>query len=501
MTGLANVPTEARVILPPWLGGGNVAQFLVDAELHAIRIGTTDQWQVRTNERYTNRRPSLVIVDRAGNTRQVRSLITRLTANSNHGPLHGVDPSELQRRRDRADQTKDPADVLWLWLLQTQLCPTSDLADLVAGIHSNLQSEINPHARVHVVRRGQEVLHRSQLASVLLRYKHDANLRSGQLQEVLAANAAGELVFASSRGLADGIFLLDAYLGPLLAALTPSIWAFSADQRPGVIIYTLGQPLAGTRGDAAELLHLLPMQGDPHPFAVPTLSANASTAAIDWWASRLNDLFGVLTDPAVFTDQNGDYRPIKHLHSRMTVEQLFRRVNSIQIARRDINARRVLLFTVLDTLKRLTGRDLPVHCSLPFAQKTLDTLRANMPTDAAEVLLPAADRAVTALKQVQDGFFMGHQPGSGQVVLTHADNHVKQLDAADAAADYIQVLRDATHGHGTNRAARVDRTDALLAQHNGCIPHDLALLGYLYLLDVLANPEYLRSVLYRNGKV
>jgi hypothetical protein len=140
-----------------------------------------------------------------------------------------------------------------------------------------------------------------------------------------ATNAAGKTFFDSSRGLANGMFLLDAYLGPLLAALTPSIWAFSADQWPGVIIYTLGQPLAGTRGDASELLHLLPLQGDPHPFTVPTLSANASSAATDWWASRLNDLFGVLTDPAVFADQNGDYRPIKHLQGQMTVEQLFRR--------------------------------------------------------------------------------------------------------------------------------------------------------------------------------
>lgn len=325
MTGSANVPIEARITLPPWLGGGDLARFLSDAELHATRIGTTDQWRVRTTERYTRRRPSLVTVDQAANPNQVRSLITRLTANSHHGVLPSVDPSELQRRIDRADQTKDPADVLWLWLLQTQLCPTADLADLVAGIHGNLQSEINQNARVHVIRRGQEVLHRSHLASVLLRCEHDPTLRSGQLQEMQATNAAGKTFFDSSRGLANGMFLLDAYLGPLLAALTPSIWAFSADQWPGVIIYTLGQPLAGTRGDASELLHLLPLQGDPHPFTVPTLSANASSAATDWWASRLNDLFGVLTDPAVFADQNGDYRPIKHLQGQMTVEQLFRR--------------------------------------------------------------------------------------------------------------------------------------------------------------------------------
>ncbi|VVJ18331.1 Uncharacterised protein [Amycolatopsis camponoti] len=442
-----------------------------------------------------------MIMDHALNAGQTRTLIARLAASSSDRAPHVLEPTELQRRIDRAEQTKDPVDILWLSQLQTQVCPAADLGDLVAGVHRELQRQISSDARVHVLRRGRDLLHRSQLATVLLRVEYDPQLRAGNLKYVQAANAAGKTAFASSSGLSDGIFLLDAYAGSLLAALAPSIWAFTAHRELGVITYTLGLPLAGTRGNAAELLHILSLQGDPNPFTVPMLSANAGTAAIDWWGSRLNELFGVLTDPAVFTDQNGEYRPIKHLHCRMTVEQLFRRVNSSQIARRDINARRVLLFTVLDTLERVTGRDLSKLCSLPFAQKTLDTLRAGMPADAAEVLLPAADRAVAALKQVQDGFFMGHQPGSGEVTLTHTDNTVARLDAAVAAADYIKVLRDATHGHGSNRSGRVDRTNALLAHHDGTIPHDLGLLGYLYLLDVLANPDNLRSHLYRGGKV
>ena len=36
--------------------------------------------------------------------------------------------------------------------------------------------------------------------------------------------ASGESVFASSQGLYDGIYTLDACLGPLLGALSPAIW-------------------------------------------------------------------------------------------------------------------------------------------------------------------------------------------------------------------------------------------------------------------------------------
>lgn len=42
--------------------------------------------------------------------------------------------------------------------------------------------------------------------------------------------------------------------------------------------------------------------------------------------------------------------------------------------------------------------------------------------------------------------------------------------------------------------------EILLAHHNGEIPHDLALLGYLYLLDVLIHPRELALRLYGDGR-
>ncbi len=62
------------------------------------------------------------------------------------------------------------------------------------------------------------------------------------------------------------------------------------------------------------------------------------------------------------------------------------------------------------------------------------------------------------------------------------------------------MLRNATHGHSSNKAGRVELTNTLLAHHDGTLPHNLALLGYLYLLDVLAHPDVLRKHLYRGGK-
>ena len=48
-------------------------------------------------------------------------------------------------------------------------------------------------------------------------------------------------------------------------------------------------------------------------------------------------MFGAISDPATFIDAQGAYQPYKHLHSLLSVEQIFRRVASIQTAYRDNN--------------------------------------------------------------------------------------------------------------------------------------------------------------------
>lgn len=174
----------------------------------------------------------------------------------------------------------------------------------------------------------------------------------------------------------------------------------------------------------------------------------------------------------------------------LTVEQLFRRVHSIQVGHRDTHARRVLLFTVLDTLESLTGRPIELHCSLEFASRTLNGIKAAIPSQAHEILLPAAERSVSALKRLQQGFFMMDPQGRVPV-----PGEKQPLDADKAAAQYLKMLRNATHGHGTNKQRQRHLTEALLAHHNGQVPHDIGLLGYLYLLDLLTRPAALRSAL------
>lgn len=507
-------PSTATIHAPSWLWGNNPARFWQTADLHARLIdASSGVWQVKTNERHTNVAPNLVETHHLAGVRQTSPRFDRLAVFAGpplRGPVSERERRALDERTERVMQTKDLVDAFSVFNLRTMLAEQQQLPEIAGHVYSELQAfrfkerpadQVFPDAGVHVVRRRDALTHRIKMAGVLVRVENDDQLRSGDLRGIQAARNAGELVFASSEHLLNGATFLDAYLGPLLGAVSPAIWGLSATREWGVVFYSLGRPIRGWKGDAAEPLQLIPMPGPSKPVPTPSVSAAACSEAVEWWNARLNDFLGVLTDPTIFTDEVGSYVPVKHIQAVTTTEQLFRRVTSLQVSHRDVTARRLLFFSVLDTLERLTGRNIETHCSLTFALKTLERLRAVIPSAAAELLLPSAERAVDALRGVQDGFYLMRQSGASHIDVYSAGTIVNSLTPEKAAVEYIKMLRNATHGFGSNRSGQVALANALLAHHDGDLPHDLALLGYLYLLDILAQPEVTRSVLYRSGRL
>jgi hypothetical protein len=102
---------------------------------------------------------------------------------------------------------------------------------------------------------------------------------------------------------------------------------------------------------------------------------------------------------------------------------------------------------------------------------------------------------------LHDGFHTRGHHGDATITVPRADGGIDTLDPDQAAARYVGVLRNATHGHGAKSPDAALIANALLAHHDGQLPHDLALVGYLYLLDVLSRPEDLALRLYRGGAV
>lgn len=496
------------------MGEGRPDEFLNGAGLRAWPAGT-GRWQVQTEESYLRRRPDLFSVEHlAGPTVPVPRLERLLDAQrramlDDSGGTKIAEAAALQERAQNSDQL---VDGVVAWQAATLTARAEDLPAVVERVReaflsmrmAQSQEAAMDSAGVHLVNRSPQLVHRAKLCLLLHQHDHDPRLQAGDVAGIQAVLAHGGLAFAASQGLYLGIFLGEVYLAPLLGALTPAVWAFCAPRDLGIVVYTIGQPLLGDMGNPVELLQTLPRQGaDPDPDRererIPKLSPTAGPAALDWWTRRLSDMFGVLTNPALATDRNGVYVASKQAHALLSAEQLFRRVTSIQAASRDGHARRVLLFTVLDTLQRLTGRPITDLGSARFARRRLDELTAALPTDAAEVLLPGAERAVTALEELQAGFFLAHQLGRRTVDVPDPNGGTREVEFDRAAADYLKILRDATHGHGGQRD-RVGLTNALLAQHDGRIPHDLGLLGYLYLLDLLLHPENLAQRIFAGGQ-
>lgn len=504
-------PRTVRLELPDWLWGRSVNDYLRSAGLRVDPAAAGGGQVVETAERQGQDRPGLVSCDDLAGAglpdRYDRLAVAEADAPTASDPARRrLVERELDRRAERTGGGGGLSSAFVLHQLQISSAPSSHAVAVVRaalddtlGIRFADGEQAFPRAAVHLVRRRPELLHRAQLPAVLLRLQHDPAMRQGDLAAANNALARGELVFAASGGLSQGLVLLDAYLAPALGALTPFVWAIPAARASGTVLISLGHALAGASGDAAEPMQLLPSRGPEQSRTSPDLPPGAAAAALTWWCRRLDRAVSTLTDPAVHAGPDGAYRPEKHLHAVLSVEQLFRRVGSIQRADRDSDARQVLLFTVLDTLERLNGRSLVDMCTLSFAEKARERVARAMPAAAASILLPAADRAVAALKDRQAGFYLPRQLGTDRVEHTDSDGNRVSLPLALAAAEYMRLLRNATHGHGSNRRERQALTNSLLVQHDGQVPHDLALLGYLYLLELLAVPPMLRRTLYAAG--
>jgi hypothetical protein len=99
------------------------------------------------------------------------------------------------------------------------------------------------------------------------------------------------------------------------------------------------------------------------------------------------------------------------------------------------------------------------------------------------------------LRAVQDGFFLPSRVTATGVRLPHRDGTDRTVTKEEAAAQWLRVLRNASHGFRGQDDRDHARDEALLMSHNGQLPDDVPLLAYLHLLHLLAEPRQVERMI------
>lgn len=273
-------PAQVRIVLPDWLWGGNPTR-LVEECCYRCRAVGSGGYLLQTEEANRRQAPDLVRVKTvAGPTmKSPRYEDLGLLREQIDPPVPDQLPEVLDRRRRRAEESGEPIDLFMHQTLLLYALKVSELPKQSRYFHENLKAmpfTEDPtdgpfrNSGVHVVEINPALRHRLKIASVWLRIEHDRKLSSGDVSHLKATVGQQEQAFRSSAGLYSGIYLFDAYLGPLLAAGSPGVWALNVPRTCGSLIFTLGSFVSGTKGEAAEMLQLISVPGATE--AVPSHS-------------------------------------------------------------------------------------------------------------------------------------------------------------------------------------------------------------------------------------
>lgn len=317
---MSRTGVAATFRMPPWVWGGRPQALFENADLHIRkRDSVTNAISVQAIEQYERRRPQLVTALLTGQSKGKPDLdVLRCMADDEVDAkwLPGV--RQRVERRPEGDGTL--TNTLTFYQVHIGSIPSQGLpAQTETALESLREIRISetgepvfPDCAVFAIKRSDALLHRIKLASVMTRLEHDPELRSRGPSALKAREDGGE-IFASSSALHRGFYLLDAYTAPLTAAMTPAVWAVAAHRGYGAIILSLGRPVAGTHGDAAEPLQTLTTDGADSAYEWRPFDPKAPASAVDWWAEALNTLFSTLSDPVVFINAEDDYLASKHL--------------------------------------------------------------------------------------------------------------------------------------------------------------------------------------------
>jgi hypothetical protein len=462
--------------IPPWIAGNDILGHLNQVAFKGWAIdATTFRWEVQTRERYEHRAARLLTVDTVVAAGEESGQWTLLEGLADPGVASSLSVAQILEERDRilAERPNNFAAMATAIRLMVSMVPHGEIAsatrggfEALAALDSgDLPPPLLPGLSVRLIRMDPALMARLAFARVLMRIEEEPDLLQNR-----PAPAPGETVFSAGWHLTSDLAVTrDAYLAPLFLSASPWVWCIPCQRIAGIVVYDLGMAIIGRTGNEVELLQLFTGMGELRGGDRPGIDSTHTFEATTWWVAKMNELLAQLSDFANYIDQSGLFVPRRLIEMFMSVEQLGHRLRGVAAHDRDLATRRALGFDAFDTLKGLGIVTLFDGCKLSRAEQTR--------------------RAVEALRRVQGGFAFTSRIADSMIRLPDRRGNDREVPLEEAAALYIQLLRNANHGFTPEQDGNEKRDQILLMAHDGNVPGDIAFLPYLYWLEVVARPE------------
>jgi hypothetical protein len=480
------------------MGGGSDSKW-VPIRIHSKFVGGLDRvaeqsgWRVRRTsgvdevcleERYSGTNPALLLPVRIGQAAALDRVdyerFRRWYPLADHPDLWSM----ANERARRVTRSGDVDGFLEAFQLLAMTAPEDQVADLVKGAFENLAGAFK-NASLWVVETTDRLKMRMAGANALF--------ASEETPEVLSREPFGG--FPAARGLQGSLILgFEPLVEPVLVASAPFLHGVMSTRAGGSIIMLFGEPVFGLHESRhpVELYKANALyKASPEEPEGPDLLPDALEGALQWWVNRMNYLLAVLLDPSRYRGIDGVFDPRPYFTASLNFERLFACLQTILLySHRDDFVRMSLFFDALDLLEGLGLGDYRETVRLPRVEARLERLAETLPEAPAALFLPRCHKALDALREARDGFYL-HERRSGDNIRMKMDSgHWQDVPVDTALADYLRVVRNAQHTFRT--IARDARRVSLLAAHGGDLPLSLADLPLIHVLTLLVNPELLR---------
>jgi hypothetical protein len=150
VSGANEIPTVAKIRIPPWLGGWNPRGFLAQGKLYGRPVDpNSNLWRVQTEESWSKGHASLVTVDHlagpiAGPTQRRTQFELLKSMAAAEIPVVDEDRQlidhEIRQAADRAAKTQAPVDGLSLAQFRTIAAKSSEVYEM-ARLSAHLRQQ------------------------------------------------------------------------------------------------------------------------------------------------------------------------------------------------------------------------------------------------------------------------------------------------------------------------------------------------------------------------